>query len=172
MTESEANGLKRVLDKYKVTIECTEILPGIDGSYSLLVFRLDGTEEILTNTVEANRALVNATRVEAIEGTCYATLGEDRLPILCDFKTWQEWSSTNQNQSYKIGFSPEIEAQIWFMGHSSSEDSMDGRPKFWALSIYNSTNGKPYGGGRFETEAEAKACVERYISEGCPAPKF
>jgi hypothetical protein len=95
------------------------------------------------------------------------------VPVLCDFETHQKWLfSDGQKSIQKFECSPEIEGTIHFSGHSLAQYSMDGRPKFWALNFYNRTKNERYGCGPgvFETKAEARACLERYISKGCPLP--
>jgi hypothetical protein len=173
MTSDQAWALKFGFDRLKVTIERTEILADNDRSYALLVAWVDGSEEIFKDVEKCEGALVHAMLPELIEGDLFATLGDDGVPVLCDFETHRAWIFSNAERTKKtFSCSREIDATVHFSGHSPAEYSMDGHPRFWALSFYNRTKKEHYGCGPgvFEIEAEANAFVERYISAGCPLP--
>ena len=173
MTFEEAQQFAWMFRQNKATVERVEVQQEADGTYSLLVVRINGTEETLKDAEQAGWAAAHQVGEETREGALFATLSEDGVPIQGDFETWKAWVFPNADKTkLKISCSPDVEATIFFSSQSPSLVSMDGRAKFWAVSFYSASRNEHYGWGPgvFETVDEAKACVARYIEKGCPPP--
>jgi hypothetical protein len=173
MTFEEAQQFARMFRQNKATVEGVEVQQGADGTYSLLVVRINGTEEIFKDAEQAGWAAAHQVGEETRQGGLFAIIGEDGVPIQCDFETWKAQGLANvEKTTIKISCSKDVEATIFFSGHSPSLVSMDGRAKFWAVSFYSVSRNEHYGWGPgvFETLDEAEACVARYIEKGCPPP--
>ena len=65
--------------------------------------------------------------------------------------------------------SPEIEADIPFLGHVWSIIQMDEEVKFWCAGFCLTAKNEHFGGTAFKTFERAKAYVDRFITLGCPA---
>jgi hypothetical protein len=173
MTLEEAAAVMGAFLQNRVTVEGARPRQVFDENWVVDVWRADGTKQTFENIQEAALGVAAQLHQENREGTVYAILGDDGIPIQCDSETWKTWMSQHRGKEQtKITCSPDVEATIAFSGESPSYDSMDGRPKFWNVMFYSAGRDEHYGLGPmvFETRDEAQAHVTRYIAGGCPPP--
>jgi hypothetical protein len=173
MTLAQARWHVWSLIRNTATVERAEVVPESEGSYSVRLVRVNGTEQTIRDEEEAIWAGLQQQKQEMLEGDLYVTLNDEGVPVPCDFKTNIEWRSKNLARlQTKITCSPDVEATITFTGHCPASFSMDGPPRFWALTFYSAERNTHYGFGPgiFETREQAEACVSFYVESGCPAP--
>ena len=153
----------------RLFIERADIRQEPNGAYSLVVEPVEGEQQIFTDAQKAHWFLVEAMAKSAQANDRYFTLAEDGTPKECDLETWKtEWLHREKTRT-KITCSPEIEANISFIGHAWSIVYMDEDVKLWSAGFCTTAKNEHYGGTAFNSFEEAKAFVEQYIAKGCPA---
>lgn len=154
MTLQEAEFTVHEFKKVTV-IQSAEVVPNIDGDYSVLV------TAIFRDLSIAAKALGIARAEEDFGNMAYATLGESNVPVLCSRETWQAWWDANPGgKIVKREQSGDVVTEIIFTGCSSKLDSADGPPKLWTVRAHNTKTGRSAGIGTFATLEEAVAFLE------------
>ena len=119
----------------KLFIEWADIRQEPDESYSLVVEPVEGEQQIFTDAEKAQWALVEWMAKSAQANDRFFTLAEDGTLKECDRETWiKEWPNQEKTRT-KITCSPEIEADICFIGHAPSSFHMDEDVKLWSAGF-------------------------------------
>jgi len=156
----------------KLFIEWAEIRQEPDGSYSVVVEPVEGEQQIFTEAEKAHWALVEWLAKASRANDRYFTLNDDGSPREIDFETWKNEWRNRENAQTRITCSSELEATISFMGHAWSIVHMDEDVELWSAGFCITAKNEHYGGVPFRTFEGAKAFVDSYIAQGCPASGF
>ena len=76
-------------------VQSAEVVPNVDGDYSVLVTRTDGRRAISRDLDAANDAHAALRIEESYARAVYATLGEGNVPVFCSRETWKAWWEEN-----------------------------------------------------------------------------
>ena len=76
-------------------LSCAEVVPNVDGDYSVLVTRTDGRRAVSCDLDTADGALTVVKIEEDYAHAVYATLGEGNVPVFCSRETWKAWWEAN-----------------------------------------------------------------------------
>jgi hypothetical protein len=157
MTLQEAEFIANEFNKL-TSVQSAEVVPNMDGYYSVLVTRTDGRRAVSCNLDTADGALTVAKSEEDCAHSGYATLGEGNLPVFCSRETWKAWWEANPGgKVVKSGQSGGFVTEITFTGFSSERD---GPLKFWTVDSHNTQTRMCYSLGSFTTLEEAVAFFE------------
>ena len=157
MTLQEAEFIANEFNKL-TSVQSAEVVPNVDGDYSVLVTRTDGSRAISRDLDTANDAHAILQIEEYYAQAAYATLGEGNAPVFCSRETWKAW--WEQNAGGKVVKSEQygdFVSEIIFTGFPSERD---GSPKFWTADSHNMKTGMCYSLGSFTTLEEAIAFLE------------
>ena len=157
MTLQEAEFIANEFNKL-TSVQSAEVVPNVDGDYSVLVTRTDGSRAISRDLDIANDAHAILQIEEYYAQAVYATLGEGNAPVFCSRETWKAW--WEQNAGGKVVKSEQygdFVSEIIFTGFPSERD---GSPKFWTVDSHNMKTGMCYSLGSFTTLEEAIAFLE------------
>ena len=90
MTLQEAEFIANEFNKL-TSVQSAEVVPNVDGDYSVLVTRTDGSRAISRDLDTANDAHAILQIEEYYAQAVYATLGEGNAPVFCSRETWKAW---------------------------------------------------------------------------------
>jgi hypothetical protein len=138
--------------------------------YSVVIEPVQGEQQTYSDATEAHWAFVHLMAQASKTNDRYFTLSEDGVPKECDRETWAKDEPNREKTRVKITCSPEIEANISFLGYAWSIIQMDEEVKLWVASFCLTVKREHFGGTAFKTFDRAKAFVDRFIALGCPAP--
>ena len=156
MTLQEAGFIANEFNKL-TSVQSAEVVPNVDGDYSVLVTRTDGRRTVSGDLDTADGALTVA-KIEDYAHAGYATLGEGNVPVFCSRETWKAWWEANPGgKVVKSEQSGGFVTEITFIGFSSERD---GPLKFWTVDSHNTQTGMCYSLGSFTTLEEAVAFLE------------
>ena len=82
MTLQEAEFIANEFNKL-TSVQSAEVVPNVDGYYSVLVTRTDGRRAVSCNLDAADGAITVAKIEEDYAHAGYATLGEGNVPMFC-----------------------------------------------------------------------------------------
>ncbi|MGA8655679.1 MAG: hypothetical protein WB586_05975 [Chthoniobacterales bacterium] len=160
MTLQEAEFVANEFNK-STSVLSAEVVPNVDGDYSVLVTRTDGRRAISRDLGTADEALAVVKIEEDYALAVYATLGEGNVPVFCSRETWKAWWEANPGgKVVKSEQSGDFVTEITFTGFLSERDRAEGPPKFWTVDSYNTKTSMCYSLGSFATLEEAVAFLE------------
>ena len=155
MTLQEAEFIANEFNKL-TSVQSAEVVPNVDGDYSVLVTRKDGRRTV-SGDLDTDEALTVA-KIEDYAHAGYATLGEGNVPVFCSRETWKAWWEANPGgKVVKSEQSGGFVTEITFTGFSSERD---GPLKFWTVDSHNTQTRMCYSLGSFTTLEEAVAFLE------------
>ena len=153
MTLQEAEFIANEFNKL-TSVQSAEVVPNVDGDYSVLVTRTDGSRAISRDLDTANDAHAILQIEEYYAQAVYATLGEGNVPVFCSRETWKANPGGKVVKSEQSG---DFVTEVIFTGLQSQRD---GSPKFWTVDSHNMKTGMCYSLGSFTTLEEAVAFLE------------
>jgi hypothetical protein len=157
MTLQEAEFIANEFNKL-TSVQSAEVVPNVDGDYSVLITRTDGRRAVSCDLDTADGALRVVKIEEDYAHAVYATLGEGNVPVFCSRETWKAWWEANPGgKVVKSEQSGGFVTEITFTGFSSERD---GPLKFWTVDSHNTQTGICYSLGSFTTLEEAVAFLE------------
>ena len=161
MTLQEAEFIANEFNKL-TSVQSAEVVPNVDGDYSVLITRTDGRRAVSCDLDTADGALRVVKIEEDYAHAVYATLGEGNVPgnvpVFCSRETWKAWWEANPGgKVVKSEQSGGFVTEITFTGFSSERD---GHLKFWTVDSHNTQTGICYSLGSFTTLEEAVAFLE------------
>jgi hypothetical protein len=160
MTFQEADFVANEFNKL-TSVLSAEVVPNVDGDYSVLVTRTDGRRAISRDLDTADEALTVVKIEEDNAHAVYATLGEGNVPVFCSRETWKAWWEANPGgKVVKSEQSGDFVTEITFTGFLSERDRAEGPPKFWTVDSHNTKTSMCYSLGSFTTLEEAVAFLE------------
>ena len=95
MTLQEAEFIANEFNKL-TSIQSAEVVPDMDGDYSVLVTRADGRRAVSCDLDTADGALTVIRIEEDYAHAVYATLDEGNVPVFCSRETWKAWWGQTQ----------------------------------------------------------------------------
>jgi len=157
MTLQEAEFIANEFNKL-TSVQSAEVVPNVDGDYSVLITRTDGRRAVFCDLDTADGALRVVKIEEDYAHAVYATLGEGNVPVFCSRETWKAWWEENAGgKVVKSEQSGDFVTEVIFTGFPSERD---GSPKFWTVDAHNTKTGMSYSLGSFTTLEEAVAFLE------------
>jgi len=160
MTLQEAEFVANEFNKF-TSVLSAEVVPNVDGDYSVLVTRTDGRRAISRDLDTADEALTVVKIEEDYALAVYAKLGEGNVPVFCSRETWKAWWEANPGgKVVKSEQSGDFVTEITFTGFLSERDRAEGPPKFWTVDSHNTKTSTCYSLGSFTTLEEAVAFLE------------
>ena len=115
MTLQEAEFIANEFNKL-TSVQSAEVVPNVDGDYSVLVTRTDGRRIVSCDLDTADGALTVA-KIEDYAHAGYATLGEGNVLVFCSRETWKAWWEANPGgKVVKSGQSGGFVTEITFTG--------------------------------------------------------
>ena len=157
MTLQEAEFIANEFNKL-TSVQSAEVVPNVDGDYSVLVTRTDGRRAVSCDLDTADGALTVIRIEEDYAHAVYATLDEGNAPVFCSRETWKAWWEQNAGgKVVKSEQSGDFVSEIIFTGFPSERD---GSPKFWTVDSHNTQTRMCYSLGSFTTLEEAVAFLE------------
>jgi hypothetical protein len=155
MTLQEAEFIANEFNKL-TSVQSAEVVPNVDGDYSVLVTRTDGRRTVSCDLDTADGALTVVKIEEDYAHAVYATLGEGNVPVFCSRETWKAWWESNPGgkvvKSEQSGGG--CVTEITFTGFSSERD---GPLNFWTVDSHNTQTRMCNLLGSFTTLEEAVA---------------
>ena len=134
MTLQEAEFIANEFDKL-TSVQSAEVLPNMDGYYSVLVTRTDGRRAVSCDLDTADGGLTVVKIEEDYAHAGYATLGKGNVPVFCSRETWKAWWEANPGgKVVKSEQSGGFVTEITFTGFSSERA---GPLKFWTVDSHN-----------------------------------
>ena len=94
MTLQEAEFIANEFNKL-TSIQSAEVVPDMDGDYSVLVTRTDGRRAVSCDLDTADGALTVIRIEEDYAHAVYATLDEGNVPVFCSREAWKAWWEAN-----------------------------------------------------------------------------
>jgi hypothetical protein len=157
MTLQEAEFIANEFNKL-TSIQSAEVVPDMDGDYSVLVTRTDGRRAVSCDLDTADGALTVIRIEEDYAHALYATLDEGNVPVFCSRETWKAWWEANPGgKVVKSEQSGGFVTEITFTGFPSERD---GPLKFWTIDSHNTQTRMCHSLGSFTTLEEAVAFLE------------
>ena len=157
MTLQEAEFIANEFNKL-TSVQSAEVVPNVDGDYSVLITRTDGRRAVSCDLDTADWVLTVVKIEENYAHAVYSTLGEGNVPVFCSRETWKAWWEANPGgKVVKSEQSGGFVTAITFTGFSSERD---GPLKFWTVDSHNTQTGICYSLGSFTTLEEAVAFLE------------
>lgn len=150
-------------------MEWAKVRQEASGDYVVIIEPVHGEQQIHSDRTEAHLALVRLMAAASQANDRYFTLSEHGVLAECDRDTWSKEWANRENTRVKIACSPNIDAEISFVGHSIAIVDMDANVRLWAAGFYDKAADVHHGGPPFSSFERAKAFVERFIELGCPA---
>lgn len=170
MTLQEAQQLTVMANQpiSKLFIEWAKIRQEDDGDYSVVIEPVQGEQQTYSDATQAHWALMHLLAEASKTNDRYFTLSEDGVPKECNRKTWEKDWPNREKTRVKIPCSPEIEANISFLGYAWSIIDTDEEVKLWSAGFCLTAKNEHFGGTAFKTFERAKAYVDRFIALDCP----
>src|SRR5260370_22275811 len=100
MTLQEAEFIANEFNKL-TSVQSAEVVPNVDGDYSVLITRTDGRRAVSCDLDTADGALRVVKIEEDYAHAVYATLGEGNVPVFCSRGAWK--ARRNFPHSHLIG---------------------------------------------------------------------
>jgi hypothetical protein len=142
---------------------------GKDGDCSVIVEPIYAEQQIYSDAYKMNAALSRLVTEFAEANDRYFTISEAGLLLECDHEAWSRDALNRENARLTIDCSPEIEAEILFLGHVWAIAAQDGELRLWVAGFCKKRDREHFGNTAFRTFDRAKEFVDRFIALGCPA---
>jgi hypothetical protein len=127
MTLPEAEFTANEFNKF-TAVQSAEVVPNVDGDYSVLVTRTDGRRDISRDLDAANDAHAALWIEQSYAQAVCATLGEGNVPVFCSRETWKAWWEENAaGKLIKSEQSGDFVTEVIFTGFPSE---VTGRESF------------------------------------------
>ena len=111
MTLQEAEFIANEFNKL-TSVQSAEVVPNVDGDYSVLITRTDGRRAVSCDLDTADGALRVVKIEEDYAHAVYATLGEGNVPVFCSREAWKAWWEANPGGKVVKMSVPEISANV------------------------------------------------------------